>query len=495
MIQGTASSVGKSLLTAGLCRILREDGYRVAPFKSQNMALNSFVTADGLEMGRAQAVQAQCAGIAPDVRMNPILLKPTGENGSQVVVKGEVLGDMTAREYYACKHELLRPVMEAYHGLAAEYDVILLEGAGSPAEINLREGDFVNMGMAKLASAPVLLCGDIDRGGVFAALAGTMLLLREEERAFVKGVLINKFRGERAILEPGLRMLEEIVARPVLGVVPYLRLDVDEEDSLSGRLAANAPPGLVDIAVIRLPRLSNFTDFAPLAAEGVSLRYVGSARDFGSPDLVILPGTKNTMDDLCWLRESGLAEKVLAHAAGGGALLGICGGYQMMGSALRDPLCLERGGEMRGLGLFAGETVFAPQKTRAQVAGRFGRVGGVFAELSGMEVRGYKLHMGETRAPEPVVPLCELYTGEGIRPDGAARGNLYGSYLHGLFDGEGVARTVLQALFRSKGLEPGDIPATGRDRYLEGQYSLLAKELRKSLRMDAIYAIIETGIQ
>ena len=298
MIQGTTSSAGKSFLTAALCRIFAQDGYRVAPFKSQNMALNSFITEEGLEMGRAQVMQAEAAGVKPSVRMNPILLKPTGDTGSQVIVNGEVRGNMTAREYFALKRSLFSDVMDAYHALAADYDILVIEGAGSPAEINLKQDDIVNMGMAARADAPVLLCGDIDRGGVFASLYGTVALLSPEERDRIRGLIINKFRGDRSILNPGLTELERLTGKPVVGVVPYLPLELDDEDSLTERFQRPAHRGLLDVAVIRLPRISNFTDLNPLSCvEQVSLRYVHSAGELGEPQLIILPGPNTTMAD------------------------------------------------------------------------------------------------------------------------------------------------------------------------------------------------------
>ena len=294
MIQGTMSNAGKSLLAAGLCRIFKQDGYRVAPFKSQNMALNSFITEEGLEMGRAQVMQAEAAGIKPSVLMNPILLKPTNDVGSQVIVNGEVLGNMSARDYFAYKKKLIPDIMKAYDTLAAENDIIVIEGAGSPAEINLKQDDIVNMGMAKLAKAPVLLVGDIDRGGVFAQLIGTVMLLEDDEKAMVKGLIINKFRGDKTILDPGVEMLEERSGIPVVGVAPYLQIEVEDEDSLTERFDSQQEVGQIDIAVIRVPRISNFTDFNPFEnIPGVSLRYVKHIHELKHPDMVILPGTKN----------------------------------------------------------------------------------------------------------------------------------------------------------------------------------------------------------
>ncbi len=479
MIQGTTSNAGKSLLCAGLCRIFKQDGYTVAPFKSQNMALNSYITQDGLEMGRAQVMQAEAAGVPPDVRMNPVLLKPTSDEGSQVIVNGEVRGNMGAREYFAHKTELIPDIMRAYDSLSQEYDIIVIEGAGSPAEINLKSQDIVNMGMAKLAKAPVLIVGDIDRGGVFAALAGTMLLLEEDEKKLVKGTVINKFRGDPSILEPGLRQLEQIVRVPVAGVIPYLHIDVDDEDSLTDRFERKPQNALIDIAVIRFPRISNFTDFNPLEyMDGVDVRYAGSAGELGRPDFVILPGTKNTMADLVWLRESGLEASLLKYAAEGFPVLGVCGGYQMLGVSLADPYGVEHGGKMAGMGLLSGETVFAKQKTRTRATGLLPKVGGIFSGLSGREYDAYEIHMGETTNNLAVVN----------------EGNVYGTYLHGIFDKEDVCKAVVDALLRAKGLSTDNVQAFDLAEYKNSQYDILAHEMRKALDMDYIYRVLEEGV-
>ena len=341
MIQGTMSNAGKSLIAGGLCRIFAQDGYKVAPFKSQNMALNSFITDDGLEMGRAQVMQAEAAGIEPSVLMNPILLKPTNDTGSQIIVMGEVTGNMSAKDYFEYKKNLKPKVKQAYDELSSKYDIIVIEGAGSPAEINLKEDDIVNMGMAKLAEAPVLLVGDVDRGGVFAQLYGTVKLLDEDERDMVKGVIINKFRGDKAILEPGVKKIEELLDIPSVGIAPYADIDIDDEDSLSERLADNKV-NLIDIAVIRVPRLSNFTDFNVFERfEGVSVRYVSKVSQLKNPDMIIIPGTKNTMADLEWMRQNGLEASVIKHASAGKPVFGICGGYQMLGAEIQDPFGVE----------------------------------------------------------------------------------------------------------------------------------------------------------
>ncbi|MCD7824999.1 MAG: cobyric acid synthase, partial [Clostridiaceae bacterium] len=352
MIQGTMSNAGKSLIAAGLCRVFWQDGYRAAPFKSQNMALNSYITKDNLEMGRAQAVQAEACRTEPSVLMNPILLKPTSDMGSQVIVNGKVVGNMRAADYFKKKREYIPVIQKAYDTLAASNDIIVIEGAGSPAEINLKQDDIVNMGMAKLADAPVLLVGDIDRGGVFAQLIGTVLLLEPDEQERIRGLIINKFRGDKSILEPGLQMLEKRCQKQVLGVVPYTLLDIEEEDSLAESLDRVKGVGGVDVAVIRLPRISNFTDLQAFALEeDVAVRYVDRASQLKQPDAVLLPGTKNTMQDMKWLRESGLEAAILKCHQKGCVIFGICGGFQMLGERILDEVGAEGVGELPGMGL------------------------------------------------------------------------------------------------------------------------------------------------
>lgn len=490
MIQGTTSNAGKSLLAGGLCRIFKQDGYRVAPFKSQNMALNSFITRDGFEMGRAQVMQAEAAGIEPDVLMNPILLKPTNDVGSQVIVNGEVVGNMSARDYFAYKRQLVPAVQHAYDTLASKHDIVVIEGAGSPAEINLKQEDIVNMGMAKLAGAPVLLAGDIDRGGVFASLFGTVALVDADEKALIKGLIINKFRGDVEILRPGLKMLEDLTAKPVLGVVPFLRVDIDDEDSLSPRLEQTARVKAVDIAVIRLPRLSNFTDFNSLERfDCVSVRYVSTAGELGTPDLVILPGTKNTMADLLWMRQNGLEAAILKLSGSGTPVLGVCGGYQMLGRELHDPEGLEHGGTLRGMGLLDGATVFAPQKTRTRVAGLVGNLTGFFAPLSGATFTGYEIHMGKTEQQDTGFAVLD-----GCKADGAVRGAVLGSYVHGLFDEGNLAERLVGLLLDRKGLSTEAARTLSFAQYKEQQYDLLAEGMRQNLDMEAVYRILEAGV-
>lgn len=492
MIQGTMSGAGKSLLTAGICRIFKQDGLRVAPFKSQNMALNSFITSEGLEMGRAQVMQAEAAGVLPSVRMNPILLKPTSDNGSQVIVNGEVIGNMPAREYFQYKKTLVPAIMEAYQSLAAEYDVIVVEGAGSPAEINLKSFDIVNMGLAKMLDAPVLLAGDIDRGGVFAQLAGTMLLLEEEEKARVKGLIINKFRGDRTILDPGVEMLKKYTDVPVIGIIPYMHVDLEDEDSLAPRLFAGSggmaggeaseKTELVDIAVIRLPHISNFTDFQALERiSGVHLHYTGTVSELGNPDLVILPGSKNTMGDLVWMRECGLESRLLQLAASGVPLMGICGGFQMLGREISDPKHVEAGGSMRGMGLLPMRTIFEGNKVRQQVSDVTGLLQGIWKEISGMPYGGYEIHMGRS--------IWEEETGY-EKTTVVSRDNICGTYVHGIFDSKEMQQAVIGMLLHRKGLEPGEGLFMDQKDYKEQQFDILADGLRSNMDMDMVYRIL-----
>lgn len=498
MIQGTMSNAGKSLLAAGLCRIFKQDGYRVAPFKSQNMALNSFITEDGLEMGRAQVMQAEAAGIKPTVEMNPILLKPTNDVGSQVIVNGEVLGTMSARDYFAYKKKLVPQIMEAFHKLEEEYDIIVLEGAGSPAEINLKEDDIVNMGMAKMAKAPVLLIGDIDRGGVFAQLIGTVMLLEEDEKNIVKGLIVNKFRGDKTILDPGIHMLEEKSGIPVVGVAPYLQIEVEDEDSLTERFHGSNEVGLIDIAVIRTPRISNFTDFNPWEnIPGVSLRYVQSAAQLKNPDMIMLPGTKNTIDDLLWMRQNGLEAAILKLAGQGKIVFGICGGYQMLGEILSDPNCVESAhGTIHGMGLLPMTTVFEESKTRTRVHGMFLKTAGVLDNMEHVELEGYEIHMGDTTLGGGVTPLTMITDSVSgmTKPDGAQYGNVYGSYVHSIFDKELVVETMLKAIGISKGIDVSEMAGVDYQAFKETQYDLLADGLREHLDMKKIYRILNEGI-
>ena len=480
MVQGTMSGAGKSLLCAALCRIFAQDGYRVAPFKSQNMALNSFVTRDGLEMGRAQVVQAQAAGVEPDVRMNPILLKPSSDTGSQVIVGGEVRGQMSAAAYFKMKRQLIPEILAAFDSLSEEADIVVIEGAGSPAEINLKADDIVNMGLARLVDAPVLLAGDIDRGGVFAQLYGTVALLEPEERARIAGLVINKFRGDVDILRPGLARLEEKTGLPVLGFVPYLRVEIEDEDSLSERLNVRDAVKPLDVAVIRLPHISNFTDFIPLEQhELLGVRYVQRARELGAPDLVILPGTKNTMEDLLWLRQSGLEAAVRKLAQAQTPVFGVCGGYQMLGQTLDDPAGTESGKplSLAGLGLLPTRTTFDAQKRRTQV-----RAVALGAPFAGARMTGYEIHNGRTTVNGE--PFCRLADGT---PEGCVCKNVFGTYLHGLFDSGELTQALVKLLCARKGISHSETRPASMAEYRQAQFDLLADGVRRALDMGAVY--------
>lgn len=479
MVQGTMSGAGKSLLVAGLCRLMKRDGYRVAPFKSQNMALNSFVTEEGLEMGRAQVMQAEAAGIRPLVCMNPILLKPTDHTGSQVIVNGKVLGNMSAREYFSYKRKLVPDIIKAFRKLNEMADIIVIEGAGSPAEINLRENDIVNMGLAEMVDAPVLLVGDIDRGGVFAQLLGTLLLLTKEEKERVKGLIINKFRGDVSLLDSGIEILEKKGGIPVAGIIPYMEIDLEDEDSLTERFLRKEK-GKVDLAVIRYPRISNFTDFNVFEQiPEVSVRYVTSVEALGNPDLVFLPGSKNTMSDLEWMYQNGLAEGVkrLAEKI---PVCGICGGYQMLGDEISDPEGMEMGGTMKGMGLLPVSTRLYCEKVRRQVHGTISQMEGIFSTLTGLDFEGYEIHMGSSGEREGA-----FVTGENK--------NVYGTYVHGIFDKGMTASALVKALAGKKG-----VPLSGigngscidyRD-YKEKQYDKLADILSEYLDREKIYGML-----
>ena len=494
MIQGTASSVGKSVLCAAFLRILRQDGLRVAPFKAQNMALNSFVTRDGREMGRAQVTQAQAAGLEPDVRMNPVLLKPTGDRRSQVIVDGRAIGSMTAMEYHRYKPELRARIKATYEDLERGVDCVVIEGAGSPAEINLREGDIVNMSMAEAADAPVILVGDINLGGVFASLLGTVMLLTDEERARVKGVIINKFRGDVKILEPGLRMLEERIHVPVLGVVPWMDVELEDEDSVTERFHRAAGQGDLDVAVVRLRHISNFTDFQALTLQpGVRVRYAERAGDLDNADIIILPGTKNTIEDLMDLRNRGMDAPIVRHARRGGVVVGICGGYQMLGNRLRDPDHVEsRVPEAAGLGLLDMEVTFEPEKRTVQSTGVVDCAQGWLKGLNGLIVDGYEIHAGENTFGAECVPWLKI----GGKVDGVCNGagNVIGSYLHGLFD-DGQFFAALAAHVRAgKGIASPTGAALTMDEFREREFDRIADIVRASVDMDRIYRIIKGQI-
>lgn len=456
MILGTMSSAGKSTLVTALCRIFARRGVRVAPFKAQNMSNNAAVCAAGGEIGRAQYTQALAAGIAPTVQMNPILIKPEADMRSQIIVNGRVWQTMSARSYYQRKQALWSHVTTALDALRAEYELVIIEGAGSPVELNLKLGDIVNMAVATYAQSPVLLVGDIDRGGIFAQLLGTLQLLEPPERALVTGLIVNKFRGDPALFKTGINILEERSGLPVWGVIPYMAAHgLPEEDAVAieaQNRAASASTGRtdvtsVDIAVIALPRIANFDDFDPLAQEaGVGLRYVSHPAELGEPDAVIIPGTKSSVADLAWLHKSGLSEQIERLAEAGRSVVGICGGYQMLGRQVSDPAQVEATVlEMTGLNLLPIETTFVGHKTTRQVQAIINGGSGWLAEMQGERVSGYEIHMGQSEEAQPWLNIIEP---DDVRPDGAVSGDgrIWGCYLHGLFANDKLRRAWLRSL-------------------------------------------------
>ena len=492
MFQGTGSSVGKSMLCAAVLRILKQDGLRVAPFKAQNMALNSFATSEGLEMGRAQVTQAEAAGIEPSVRMNPVLLKPTSDRRSQVIVNGKPIGTMSAMEYDGFKPRLREMVKETYDALEDSVDVVVIEGAGSPAEINLKEGDIVNMSMAKSADAPVILIGDINPGGVFASLYGTVKLLDADEQARIKGIVINKFRGDVKILEPGLRMLEELLHIPVVGVIPWMDVDIEDEDSVTERFNRSAGQGQIRAAIVQLPHISNFTDFSLLAGEpDVSVVYASRPSELKDADIILLPGTKNTIEDLNWLKQRGLADEIVRHARSVGMVIGICGGYQMLGETLRDPLHTEsRIPEMAGLGLLNFDVTFNAEKRTVQAHGAISCPSGWLREHNGLMLDGYEIHSGENTFGPGCVPF--LYLNGRAEPDGVTnpQGNVLGSYLHGIFDTGAFWRAVVNHVRKEKGLDANTGDVLTITQFRDREFDRMATIVRQNLDMDAVYKII-----
>lgn len=489
MVQGTASSVGKSVLVTALCRIFRQDGLRVAPFKAQNMSLNAAVTPDGLEMARAQAVQAEAAGAEPRVDMNPILLKPEADDRAQVVVLGRPAMTLPAAEYYSRKSDLWAVVTEALDRLRGSYELVVIEGAGSPAEVNLRDRDIANMRVARYAGSPVLLVGDIDRGGVFAALVGTMELLQPEERWLVKGLVVNKFRGDAAVLSPGLTFLAERTGVPVVGVVPYipgLRIATEDSASLEEPATHRGP---LDIAVLRLPRISNFDEFRLLGAEpAVTLRFVDGPDTLGRPDLVVLPGSKTTVADLEFLHQTGLAEVVRRLAREGAPLLGICGGYQMLGEWIADPWRVESERDWApGLGLLPAHTIFQREKRTRRVLARAIAPFGFVKLLDGAAVEGYEIHMGLTTGEGPAL-FQVASQGEPWRAEGcvASGGLVAGTSVHGIFEDHRARHALIRWLGERRGVQLGAAAIPDR----EAEYDRLAEAVRASLDLGAIYRAI-----
>ncbi|MDA8375348.1 MAG: cobyric acid synthase [Actinomycetota bacterium] len=487
-ILGTGSDVGKSTIVAGLCRLLADGGVAVAPFKAQNMALNSYVTHDGGEIGRAQALQAAAARVRPEVAMNPVLLKPTGERASQVIVMGKAVETMSVQEYYTTKDTLLPVVEDALADLRSRFEVVLMEGAGSTAEINLLEHDITNIKLARRAGLPAILVGDIERGGVFAALYGTVALLPKELASGIAGYIINKFRGDPSLLDAGIAQLEAMTGRPFYGVVPYrFETAVDGEDSMDIGVPTLAARGTgLEVAVVQLPRISNYTDIDPLRFEAdLSVRWVSHPEQLGHPDLVVIPGTKATVDDLGWLHKSGLAEALERHRSGGGCVLGICGGYQMLGSVIRDAV-ESAAGEVPGLGWLPVQTEFHSDKVVRQCRGA----------AMGHEVSGYQIHHGRVRPLDAAQVWVEVDNGNGREPEGAcsADGRIFGTTLHGILEGDAFRAAFLSRLasLRERCYSPSPTPyAERRERYIDD----LAAALRSHLDLDRLWRLMESDQQ
>ncbi|WP_297519364.1 cobyric acid synthase [uncultured Clostridium sp.] len=502
MIQGTASDVGKSVITAGICRVLYQDGNKVAPFKSQNMSLNSYITKDGKEMGRAQVVQAEAACTEPRCAMNPILMKPTGDMNAQIIFNGEVYGDLSAIDYHTQKDEFKEKIKKIYKTLDDDYDMIILEGAGSPAEINLRERDLVNMGMAELVDSPVVLVGDIDKGGVFASIYGTLALLTEEERNRVKGVIINKFRGDITILEPGLKMLEDLINIPVLGVVPYFRLEIDEEDAVSDRLKVvrKAVEGEINIKIIRMPYMSNFTDFNVLySLDGINASYAVNVEELNEADMVIIPGSKNTIKDLIYLKDMGYDKKLNDLNKKGTYIFGICGGFQMLGTKIINTTKSECDiEEIKGLGLLDIVTEFKDTKVTTQIRGEIVSKEGILSGCGEFYIEGYEIHMGRTvEVKENAVPFLELREIQGkderrIEGYRSKDNRVFGTYVHGIFDTLSFTRKIAHNIRVEKGISyvEKELDEKTYKQIKDKEYNKLANILRDSLDMDKIYKIL-----
>lgn len=495
MFQGTASNVGKSIIAAGICRIFAQDGYKVAPFKPQNMALNSYITDEGLEMGRAQVFQAEAAGVEPKADMNPILLKPCGNHVSQVIVRGKLVGKMHSSEYNKYKLELVDTLKDTFSDLMDKYDAIVMEGAGSCAEINLKERDISNMGMAEIADAPVILVSDIDRGGVFASIVGTLSLLNENERNRVKGVIINKFRGKKEYFAEGVKMLEDIIKIPVLGVIPYSDIKIEDEDSVTNVFKKKTDRNDINIEVIRTPHMSNFTDFNIFETQSdVSLRYVNFGESIGNPDMIILPGSKNTMADLKYIRESGLEEQIKEFNRRGKLIAGICGGYQILGKRIIDNEGIENNdlSEVEGLGLLNIVTEFENEKKTVQTERTIApNMNGYLKDVSNKYVKGYEIHKGVTYSEEYRNLYKEENTDSSRYLIGCLNkeGNVFGTYIHGVFDEIDFTRTLLNTIREKKGLEPVESEVKSFKEFKMKEYDKLADLLRENLDIEKIYEI------
>ena len=487
MIVGTSSGAGKSLFVTALCRIFYKDKYKVSPFKSQNMALNSYITKDGKEMGRAQVVQAEASGLEPDVNMNPILLKPSTMNKIQIIVCGKSIGNMSGVEYNQYKKNLIPILKETYSKIENENDIVVIEGAGSPAEINIKEEDISNFAMARIADAPVILVADIDRGGVFASIYGTIMLLKEEDRKRIKGIVINKFRGNKEVLKSGFDIIENLTGVKTLGVIPYTDIDIEDEDSLSEKYKSfklNKNSNKIKISVIKLKHISNVTDIDALSIyNDVEIQFVSERSQIGNEDLIIIPGSKNTIDDLKWLKESGIAEEIIKRARTETIIFGICGGFQILGNKVKDPYHIEGDiEELNGLGLLDLETIMENEKTLVQYNGKLVVDNGILKTLNNFEIKGYEIHQGITQGNEK-----NLTTDD--RTIFVNRDNIIATYLHGIFDNKDFTDSLLNEIRRRKGLEEVNNNISYEEYKLK-EFDKLEKLVRENVDIDEIYKII-----
>ena len=487
MIVGTSSGAGKSLFVTALCRIFYKDKYKVSPFKSQNMALNSYITKDGKEMGRAQVVQAEASGLEPDVNMNPILLKPSTMNKIQIIVCGKSIGNMSGVEYNQYKKNLIPVLKETYSKIENENDIVVIEGAGSPAEINIKEEDISNFAMARIADAPVILVADIDRGGVFASIYGTIMLLNEEDRKRIKGIVINKFRGNKEVLKSGFEIIENLTGVKTLGVIPYTDIDIEDEDSLTEKYKSfklNKNSNKIKISVIKLKHISNATDIDALSIyNDVEIQFVTERSQIGNEDLIIIPGSKNTIDDLKWLKESGIAEEIIKKARTEAIIFGICGGFQILGNKVKDPYHIEGDiEELNGLGLLDLETIMENEKTLVQYKGKLSVNNGILKTLNNFEIKGYEIHQGITKGNEK-----NLTTDN--RTIFVNRDNIIATYLHGIFDNKNFTDVLLNEIRRRKGLEEVNNNISYEEYKLK-EFDKLEKLVRENVDIDEIYKII-----
>ena len=487
MIVGTSSGAGKSLFVTALCRIFYKDKYKVSPFKSQNMALNSYITKDGKEMGRAQVVQAEASGLEPDVNMNPILLKPSTMNKIQIIVCGKSIGNMSGVEYNQYKKNLIPILKEAYSKIENENDIVVIEGAGSPAEINIKEEDISNFAMARIANAPVILVADIDRGGVFASIYGTIMLLNEEDRKRIKGIVINKFRGNKEVLKSGFDIIENLTGVKTLGVIPYTDIDIEDEDSLSEKYKSfklNKNSNKIKISVIKLKHISNVTDIDALSIyNDVEIQFVTERSQIGNEDLIIIPGSKNTIDDLKWLKESGIAEEIIKRARTETIIFGICGGFQILGNKVKDPYHIEGDiEELNGLGLLDLETIMENEKTLVQYKGKLSVNNGILKNLNNFEIKGYEIHQGITQGNEK-----NLTTDN--RTIFVNRDNIIATYLHGIFNNKDFTDSLLNEIRRRKGLEEVN-DNISYEEYKLKEFDKLEKLVRENVDIDEIYKIL-----